>query len=68
MTPNQVDQYWGNIDDAAADNMPSSYMSGVKQADIYGTSGRANSKISFNAYLANGTPIVPNAATGLITI
>jgi len=42
-------------------------MSGVKQADIYGTSGRANSKISYKAYLAGGAPIDPDA-NGLITI
>jgi len=68
MTPNQIDQYWGNVDDAAADNMPSSYMSGVKQADIYGTSGRANSKITYLAYTSGGAPIPPNAATGVLTI
>jgi len=67
MTPNQIDQYWGNVDDAAADNMPSSYMSGVKQADIYGTSGRANSKITYLAYTSGGAPIAPDA-DGVITI
>ena len=66
MTPNLVDQYWGNIDDAASDNMPSSYMSGARQSDYYGTTGRANSNISYLAYKSGGVPIL--AVNGVLTI
>jgi hypothetical protein len=64
-SPSYVDKYWGSLSDAGADEIPSSYFSGVKYAEKdSNVSARADSNISFILYKANGD--LATSQTGFI--